>query len=102
VRNAEPGDRGDLLQACLPVQAGAPGGHVGHQAVEQVMHKVAGRLHAMLQEYRADHCLHRVGQDRGLVPPTGALLAPTEVNDRTEIEIPGDVRQGPGVDHSGP
>ena len=43
LRDTERGRGGELLQAGLPVEAGAEGGRAAHQRVEQVVHERGGR-----------------------------------------------------------
>jgi hypothetical protein len=55
--------RGDLLQAGLPVQAGAQGGRLGQQRVDEVVHELGGGVDAGRLVDRADHRLDGVGED---------------------------------------
>ena len=100
--HAQPGERRDLLQARLPVQARTAGRDVGDEAVEEVVHEAPGGVDAVLQEHGPDQRLHRVGEDRGLVPPAGGLLAPPEVDERPEVEAARDLREGARVDDRSP
>src|SRR3712207_4325793 len=65
----------ELLQAGLPVQAGAAGGGLDQQRVEQPVDQVRGRLEAAPEVDGADQRLEGVGEDRVLLPPAGGLLA---------------------------
>src|SRR6478672_641400 len=100
--HAEAGGGGELLQAGLPVQAGAEAGRGLHQRVEQVVHERAGRLEPGGEVDGADDRLHRVGEDRGLGAAAGALLTPPQHEVVAQPDGPGDVSQGTHVDHRGP
>src|SRR4051812_36795024 len=54
VRHAEAERGGQLLQAGLPVQRGAPPGRLGHQRVEQPVDHLAGDVQAVLEIDRAE------------------------------------------------
>ena len=92
---------GELLQAGLPVQAGAEGGRLGHQRVEEAVHELAGGLDARRQVDRADDGLDGVGEDRGLVAAAGGLLAAAEADVVAEAEGAADVGQRAHVDDGG-
>ena len=77
--HAEPALGGELLQAGLPVQAGAVVGHVGEHLVEQIVDDPARRRRGRARRRSAPSSAStRVGQDAGLVPAAGALLAAAE------------------------
>ena len=52
--------------------------------------------------HRADDGLEGVGQDRGLVPAAGHLLAAAEPHVGAEVELAGHPGQGPHLDYRGP
>src|SRR6478672_279504 len=93
---------GELLEAGLPVQAGAESGGVLHQRVEEQVHDLAGGLEPAAEVDRADERLDRVGQDRGLVAPAGGLLAPAELDVPAEVDGAGHLGEGAGVHDRGP
>ena len=64
--HAEVRCRRQLLQAGLPVQAGARAAGRAQQRVEQPVHDLAGGLQPCSQVDRADQRLGRVGEDAGL------------------------------------
>jgi len=66
-----------------------------------MVYEIPRRIDAVLQENRTDHGFHGVGEDRGFVTASGALLAATQMNDCAEVELAGDVGQCPGVDDGG-
>ena len=66
------------------------------------MHQRGGRWEPAGQVDRADHRLHGVREDRGLVPAAGALLAAPEQQVVAQAERACDVGQRPHVDHGGP
>src|SRR5690606_26799138 len=66
---------GQLLQRGLPVQPGAEPGGGRDERVEQPVHQLGGGVQAEVQVDRADQRLQGVGEDGGLVPAAGALLA---------------------------
>ena len=77
---------GQLLQARLPVQAGAEGRGRRHQRVDQPVHEGAGDLDAVLDVDGADQRLERVGEDRGLV--AAAAWSPRRCPSRTWSPTP--------------
>src|SRR6266851_3102598 len=94
----EPGG-GEFLQRGLPVQARAEPRRTGDHRVEQPVHQRPRFGQAQLEVDRADHGLQRVGEDGGLVPATGALLAPAQAHVGSQLELAGHARQGAHVDH---
>ena len=93
---------GDLLQARLPVQAGAERGRLGQQRVEQVVHELGGGVDARRLVDGADDRLDGVGEDRVLVAPAGRLLTAAEEDVVAQPEGAADVGEGPHVDDGGP
>src|SRR5215470_7895629 len=67
-----------LLQRGLPVQAGPEPGRLGYHGIEQPVHERARLGQASLDVDGADDRLEGVGQDRGLVAPARAFLAPAQ------------------------
>ena len=61
--HAEPVLGGELLQAGLPVEAGAARGDVLEQAVEQAVDDPGGLVQAAVEVDRAEHRLEGVGED---------------------------------------
>ncbi len=84
LRDAERERRGQLLQRGLPVQPGAALGRVGQHRVEQLVHDLAGLVEAVLHVDGAEQRLQRVGEDAGLVPAAGDLLAAAEPDVRAQ------------------
>src|SRR5512139_2348459 len=92
---------GDLLQAGFPVQAGAQGGRLGQQGVDEVVHQLAGGVDAGGLVDRADDGLDGVGEDGVLVATAGRLLAAAEVDVVAQPQGAADVGQRPHVHHGG-
>src|SRR5690606_24779822 len=67
---------GELLEAGLVVAREAAVEHLLDPVLEQVEHQRRRRAEPAVEVHRADHGLHAVGEDRGLLPPSGRLLAP--------------------------
>ena len=77
--DAEPEGGGELLQAGLPVQAGAERGRLRRSAGRRAGGPARrGRVEAAVEVDGADHRLEGVGEDRGLVAAAGGLLAAAE------------------------
>src|SRR5919112_2943737 len=70
---------GELLQAGLSIEAGAEQGRRFQQRVEEPVHDRAGGLQPVPQVHGPDQRLGGVGQDAGLRPAAGQLLAAAEV-----------------------
>ena len=103
-RGAEAAGGAQLLQAGLPVQAGAAGGRLDQQRVEQPVHEGGRRLQAQAEVDRTDQRLERVGEDRLLLPAAGGLLAAAQQQLRAEAAVAepaGDAGQRGHVDHGG-
>jgi hypothetical protein len=101
----EAGRRGQLLQARLPVQAGAEQRGREQQPVEQPVHQAARDLQPVLQVDGADQGLGRVGQDAGLPAAPGQFLAATQVQVFAQPVVAqpgGHPGQRVHVDHAGP
>ena len=90
--------RGQLLQRRFPVQARAQARRAGDHRVEQAVHERVRRREALVQVNGADDRLQGVGQDRGLVPAAGALLALAQADITAELQPAGDAREGAHVD----
>ena len=58
-----------------------------------MVHERPRGIDPMLQKDCADYRLHGVGEDGGLIPASGALFAATQVNDRAQVELAGNVGQ---------
>src|SRR4051812_4005280 len=83
----EPAAGGELLQAGLPVQAGAAGGGLDQQRVEQPVHDRRRRVQPAAQVDRAEQRLERVGEDRVLLPAPGGLLAAAQQKVRADAAV---------------
>ena len=94
--DAEPAHGRQLLEGGLPVQAGAELGGRGHQRVEQQVHDRRRGVEPAAEVDRADHRLHRVGQDRGLRAAAGGLLAAAEHDVVAQADAPGRPRPARG------
>ena len=66
------------------------------QAVEEPVDQAAGRFEVVVEVDRPDQRLHGVGEDRGLVPAAGGLLALAEAQEVAEAERAGNVRERAG------
>src|SRR3954447_24079334 len=95
----------ELLEAGLPVQAGAEGRCCLQQRVEEQVHQGAGVVEpaggAAGEVGRPDQRLDGVGEDRRLVVAASRLLALAQPDVGAEADRAGDLGQGPGVDHRG-
>src|ERR1017187_6787520 len=100
--HAEESGGGEFLERRFPVEARAEPGRAGDHRVEEPVHQLSRLVQAALKVDRADHGLQRVGQDRGLVPAAGALLAPAEAYIRSQLEPACYASQGSHVDHGRP
>lgn len=103
--HAEFRGRGELLQAGLPVQTGAEQRGTLQQRVEQPVDQLAGGVETVLEVDRADQRLGGVGEDARLLPATGHLLAPAQVEVRAEPVVPeggGHAREGVHVHDARP
>ena len=94
VPHGQPGRRGELLEARLPVQPGAPTDRRLDQRVEEVMDDDLRGGQAAGEVDGADDRLEGVGEDRRLVAPTGRLLASSEEQVVAQPDDPGDIREG--------
>src|SRR4051794_17863980 len=84
---AEPAGGGELLQAGLPVQAGAAGRGLDQQRVEQPVHDLCGGVQPAAEVDRAEQRLEGVGEDRVLLPAAGRLLAAAEQQVRADAAV---------------
>lgn len=103
--HAETERGGQLLEAGLPVQGGAPTGRLGHQRVEEPVDHDPGGVQPVLEVDGAQQRLQGVGEDARLVPATGGLLALAEQQVRAEAvraQATGHVGERPHVDHARP
>ncbi len=90
-----------LLELRLPVPVqGSRGGAVEGLA-EEAIHHHQHRLEAAAEEDRRDHRLHRVREERRLLPATGELLAAPDPQERAEIEGPRHLGEPLLVHHRG-
>src|SRR5215207_2413181 len=101
LRDAHRGARRELLQAGLPVQAGAQRRGLLDQRVEQPVHQCRGLGQPAADVHRAEHRLEGVGEDRGLVAAAGRLLAAAEPDVVAEAQLTADLGQRTHVDHGG-
>src|SRR4051794_17098801 len=96
----------ELLEAGLPVQAGAEGGSRLEQRVEQQVDQRPGVVEpargAAGEVGRPDQRLDRVGEDRGLVVTARRLLALAQADVRAETDRARHLGEGACVDHGGP
>ena len=90
---------GQFLQRGLPVQAGPEPGRLGYHRVEQPVDERARLRQAPLDVDGADDRLEGVGQDRGLVAPARAFLAPAQPDVVAQMQPARHVGQRPHVDH---
>jgi len=65
------------------------------------VHQRAGLGQAAVDVHRADHRLEGVGQDRGLVPAAGDLLAPAEPDVVAQAELARHLGERAHLDHRG-
>src|SRR4029078_3252553 len=89
--HAEAALGGELLQGGLPVEAGAELGGGLDERVEEHVHERAGGVEATAQLHVPDHRLDGVGEDEGLHPATGRLLAATELDVVTKTDVAADL-----------
>ena len=90
-----------LLDARLPVGAGAERGSVLEQRPDQAHDQLARRLNVIGDVGGADQRLHGVREDGGLVFALGELFALSEVDVVTKTDAAADAREGPGADDGG-
>src|SRR3954451_3778728 len=102
VGHAQRRGRRQLLQAGLPVEAGAQGGGLLDQGVEEPVHEPGGLVEPEVEVDRAQERLEGVGEDRVLVVAAGRLLAAAQPHEGPEPELAADLRQSAHVDHGGP
>src|SRR3954451_9345025 len=86
-RRPESAAGGELLQAGLPVQAGAARGRLHQQRVEQPVHDLRGDVQPTAEVDRAEQRLERVGQDGVLLTAPGRLLTAAEQQPRADAAV---------------
>ena len=89
---------GELLQARLRVDRGAVALGVGEQRLDEAQHQRGRGIRTHREVGRADHRLHRVGEDRVLVASAGLLLAAAEQHVLAEPDAARDLGEGDGRD----
>jgi hypothetical protein len=71
------------------------------QRVEQAVHQAGGSVQALVDVDGTEDRLEGVGQDRGLVPAAGGLLAAAEPDVVAQGEVAAHIGEGPHVDDRG-
>ena len=84
LRHAETPFCGELLQAGLPVEAGAVVRNIGEHLVEQIMDDPRSNRQPMFDEDRTQQGLDGVGKNAGFVATAGDLLATAEAQVRSQ------------------
>src|SRR5438552_15381885 len=92
---------GQLLEPALEVLP-RPLGRLGDAFAQQADDEAVGLRPAPVEVDRGDQGLHDVGQDRGLLPPAGLVLALAEQQRRAHLELGGDLGQHDRVPDRGP
>src|SRR6056297_286829 len=100
-RNPAVGLRGSLLQGGLPIQAGTEVRRCCDQRPENSFDERAGALQVGRHVHRADHRFHGVGEYRGLVVASGALLPLAEEQIVTKTQGAGNPSERLGVHYRG-
>ena len=95
------GMSGQLLEPALEVLP-RPLGRLGDAFAQQADDEAVGLRPAPVEVDRGDQGLHDVGQDRGLLPPAGLVLALAEQQRRAHLELGGDLGQHDRVHDRGP
>src|SRR3954463_12208169 len=88
---------GELLQARLVVVAARPARGLRDALAHETHDDVAGRGHPAVEVDGRDDRLHRVGEDRRLLPASGCVLALAEAQARPERDRRRDLGQDLGV-----
>src|SRR5918992_498211 len=88
---------GQLLEPGLVVAVALAPDVSLHPWPEHPLDHLPGHVQAAIQVDGAQDCLHRVGQDRGLLPASGLLLALPQEHRLADTEVPSHVGQGDHV-----
>jgi hypothetical protein len=88
----------DLLQLRLEVPVERPGGRALVGVVEEPVEEPLRGDEPVLEEHGREHRLERVGEERGLLPPTGHLLAAPQPEELADSQLASDAGE-PGLVH---
>jgi hypothetical protein len=92
----------DLLQLRLEVPVERPGRRALVGVVEEAVEEGLRGADAVLQEHGREDGLERIGEERGLLPPAGHLLAAPQPEELADPQLARDPGEPGLVDHRGP
>src|SRR5512132_1123422 len=84
---------GQLLERGLVVEGGPQAGRLHHPVLEQPAHQRGRPRQALVEVDGPEDGLEGVGQDRGLVPTAGELLAPAQAHGVADAQLAGHLRE---------
>src|SRR5215208_4558176 len=93
---------GQLLERGLVVEGRPPPRRLHHPVLEQPAHQGGRPGEALVEVDGPEHGLEGVGQDRGLVPAAGQLLAPAQPHGVADAQLAGHLGEHVHVDRGRP